>query len=439
MAEPTRSNADDSAHKAERSATYREVFAVGEFRALFGAYLLSLVGDQLAKVGLSILVFERTGSAPLAALTFAVGYLPWLLGGTLLSALADRLPRRSVLIACDLLRGGLIGLMVIPGMPLWLLVLVLLIASLLTPPFEAARSALLPDLLEGDRYAVGISVSNMTSQLAQVGGFVAGGALVAVVGARGALAIDAATFVLSAGLIAVGLHRRAAPIADRERPRSLWSDTGDGLRFIAGNRELLILMLVLWVTAAFTFAPEGLAVPLAAELGADSTAAGLLLAANPLGLFVGGFVVGRLLRPARRERLMRPLAVLSVVTLIPVAFLPDLPVILVLYVVSGVGTAFMIPLNVRLIATVPVHLRGRTFGVANTALQSAQGIAVAAAGLGAEIAAPSTVVSASGMLGLVAVALLWRASPNHSTHAGGSAGGSARDRRPGPRLFRSRS
>ena len=87
-----------------RQATFREVFAVAEFRPLFGTFLLSTAGDELARVALTVLVYQRTDSPLLSALTFAIGYLPWLLGGPLLSTIADRFPRHRVLIATDVAR-----------------------------------------------------------------------------------------------------------------------------------------------------------------------------------------------------------------------------------------------------------------------------------------------------------------------------------------------
>ena len=77
---------------AERVA-YRDVFAVAEFRALWLAQLLSVAGDQLARVALTVLVYDRTRSALLAAVTYAATIIPVFAGGILLSGLADRLPR----------------------------------------------------------------------------------------------------------------------------------------------------------------------------------------------------------------------------------------------------------------------------------------------------------------------------------------------------------
>ena len=86
-----------------RPATFREVFGVREWRALFATFLLSTIGDELARVALTVLVYARTGSPLLSALAFAISYVPWVLGGPVLSALADRLPRHRVLIGTDAL------------------------------------------------------------------------------------------------------------------------------------------------------------------------------------------------------------------------------------------------------------------------------------------------------------------------------------------------
>src|ERR671911_2563298 len=103
---------------AERPATYRSLFADREFRALWIAQTISLTGDQLARVAIAFLVYDRTRSALVTALVYAVTYLPWLIGGPLLGGLADRYPRRGVMVACQLLSAVLVALMAVPGMPL---------------------------------------------------------------------------------------------------------------------------------------------------------------------------------------------------------------------------------------------------------------------------------------------------------------------------------
>jgi MFS family permease len=396
-----------------RPATFREVFAVREFRPLFGTFLLSTAGDELARVALTVLVYQRTSSPLLSAMTFAIGHLPWLLGGPLLSALADRLPRHRVLIAADVTRAALLGLMAIPGTPLPILLGLLFLVSLCAPPFESARSALMADVLEGDRYAVATSLTNITLQLAQVVGFLAAGALVAVLSPSAALLIDGATFAVSALWLAAGLKRRPAPVAEGgEGKRTLWQDTGDGLRLIGRSPRLLAIMGVLWIGTLFAYASEGVAAPLVEELGHRTTAIGVLLAANPLGVTIGGLVVARLVAPARRERLVVPLVVLSLAPILAAGLVAVLAepselafaLVVGLLFVSGLGASWLIPLNVSFVQAVPGAYRGRAFGVAVSGLYGVQAIGALLAGLGAEGLSASGVLALSGGVGLLAVA-----------------------------------
>jgi MFS family permease len=169
---------------------------------------------------------------------------------------------------------------------------------------------------------------------------------------------------------------------------------------------------LLWIATLFTYAPEGVAAPWTDEFGKGATALGLLLAANPLGVTVGGLVVARLVPPHRRERLVVPLVVLSLapVALAGVAGLVLGPgslsfgVVLGLMFVSGLGAAWLIPLNVSFVQAVPSAFRGRAFGIAVSGLYGVQALGALTAGLAAEGVSASGAVALSGALGLVAVA-----------------------------------
>ena len=393
-----------------RPATFREVFAVREFRPLYGTFLLSTMGDELARVALTVLVYQRTSSPLLSAVTFAISFLPWLIGGPFLSSLADRLPRHRVLIASDAVRALLVAGMAIPGTPLPVLLGLLFLVAVCAPPFESARSALMADLLEGDRYAVASSLTNISLQLAQVFGFLAAGALLAVLHPSGALLVNAATFLISALWLARGLERRGAPDAEG-CVSSVWRHTAQGLRLVRRTPRLLAIIALLWVGTFFAYGWEGLATPLVDELDRGTTGLGLLLAANPLGVTVGGLIVARLVRPELRERLVPFLVVLSLAPLGLAGLLAALAgpgavpfaVVVALMFVSGLGGAWLIPLNVSFVQAVPSAYRGRAFGVAVTGLNGMQGLGVLAAGLVAEGVAPSVVVALCGAVGLVAV------------------------------------
>jgi len=299
----------------EERSSYREVFAVGEFRALWSAQVLSYAGDQFAQVAIVILVYGRTHSAFLTALAYALTYLPPIAGGPLLSGLADLFPRRRVMIVCDVLRVGTVGLMAIPGIPFAALCVLLFCTVLTGVPFSSARTALMPDVLPGDKVLLGSAVGNITYQASQILGFVAGAAVVAILDPHNTLGIDAATFGMSALIVLFVVRARPSPGREGAARPSLWSVSADGIRIVFGSRMLLTLLLFGWL-AGFYIVPEGLAAPYARSLHGSTLTVGLLMAAMPLGMVIGAFLLGRVAAPSERIRMMGWLAVLSCAPLI---------------------------------------------------------------------------------------------------------------------------
>src|SRR5437762_8928245 len=113
------------------------------------------------------------------------------------------------MIVCDVLRAVMIATIGLLHLPIPATLALLFSAALLNPPFEAARSALLPRILDRDRYVVGLAAQNSTGQGAQVVGYLLGAALGAV-NPRLALLIDATTFVASGVLIGLRVRNRPA-------------------------------------------------------------------------------------------------------------------------------------------------------------------------------------------------------------------------------------
>ena len=273
----TESNPHGTLHIAR--ATFGDVFAVGEFRALWLSQLLSVIGDQLARVALTLLVYDRTHSALLAAVTFAASVVPIFLGGITLAGVADRLPRRRVMIICDVLRAAGVLAMAVPGMPLAALVALLFTVTMVGTLFSSARAAVYPEILSGDRYLLGNAVTLTTNQLAQVVGFAAGGLIVGFAGVRTSLLADAATFAASALLIRIWVHARPASRPPQERSPSRLADMLTGARLVFALPALRTPMLLGWL-AAFYNAPEGIAAPLSRSVHSGSAAAGLILAVS---------------------------------------------------------------------------------------------------------------------------------------------------------------
>jgi MFS family permease len=391
--------------------SYRSVFAVAEFRALWLSYVLSAGGDRLALVAMTLLVYARSKSPLLAAITFASGFVPYLFGGFFLSGLADRLPRRTVMVGCDVSRALLVGLMLAPNLSLGALIALLYVVTLIQPPFDAARSAIVRDIMDAGRYPLAAAVLQSTSRVVIVGGAAAGGLLVALFGARPALAADALTFVASALLILLGTRARpaAASSGDPDGQNPLAQIVG-GARLVFGDPALRTLMCLGWLSA-FSEVPEGLAAPYAGKLGGGAVAAGLLIAFSQLGSAVATPVFTKKIGPLTRLKWMGPMAVLSCAVLIVAVARPGLAPSMALFALANVFTMYQIAANTAFVERIPNERRAQAFGLANAGIVVGQGVAFAIAGAAAEVVPPSTVVALSGGLGaLIAcgLALRWR-------------------------------
>ncbi len=387
-------------------AGWREVFGVAEFRTLWLAQTQSRVGDQLARVALALLVYERTESAGLTALVYALTLLPPLVTAPLLAGLADRYSRRTVMVAVDVARAAFAGLMAIPGMPLPLLAALVVAMTCLQPLFAAARNATLPSVLTGDRFAVGLGIVTATDGLAQVAGFTAGGLMVVWAGGpHVALAANAVTFLLSAALLRWGLrpHRPGGAGGGPARRPSGFALAG--VRLVVGDRRLLGLVSLIWLFGLY-LAPEALAAPYAAQIGADASAVGLLMAADVAGSVVGAALVTRV-RPPWRDRLTVPLAVAAGLPLVATVAGPPLPVTVALWALSGLLATYMVLAQVTFTEELADEMRGRAIGFASAGLQSAQGVGVLLAGGLAELMSPSVAVAACAAAGSLGAVLIW--------------------------------
>jgi MFS family permease len=391
--------------------TFRDVFAVTEFRALWLAQLLSVVGDQLARVALTILVYDRTRSALLAAITFVVSIVPTFVGGVTLAWLADRYPRRGVMIASDLARAVLVLVMAIPHTPLAGMVALLFVVTLIGAPFTSARAAIYPDVLHGEKYVMGTAVTLTTYQFAQVLGFAVGGAVTGFFGTGRSLIIDAGTFVASALIVRAWVRWRPAPaVADvGHHERSRLAGILGGVRLVFGRPALRTPMLFGWL-AAFYNAPEGVVTPLARDLGGGAITVGVILAAEALGETVGAIVLSRFVAPPKRLRLMGPLAVAACAVLVLFFWHPGLAVSLLILFASGLCGSYQIAANAAFVSATPQEQRSQAFGLAQGGISLSQGSVIILAGVAADHYAPALVIAIAGTVGAVvalAIAISW--------------------------------
>jgi hypothetical protein len=389
--------------------SFRDVLGMGEFRAVWLAQLASIAGDQFAKLAVAVLVYERTGSALLAAAAFAATVVPMFAGGLLLGWVADAFPRRTVMVVADGVCAALVAVMALPGMPLWGLLVLLGVVSLAFEPFLAARAATNREVLGAARFQVGIAITMSTYQVAQLAGFALGGVVAGVAGPRPALLIDAASFAVSALLIRIGVAQRPAPGGHGgrriERPTIV-----AGWRVVFAHPAARVAMGLMWL-AAFFAAPEGVSVPLAKTFGGGAATAGLLLAAMTAGAALGPLVWTRLVPEEPRMRWTGVSAVAASGVLVAFAVPPPLGWALAILAASGACTGYIASASGALFGAVPDEQRGTASGVVGAGMVGGQGLMLLVAGALAQAVSPALAVAACGAAGVAAgipLALAWR-------------------------------
>ncbi|MGA4991763.1 MFS transporter [Nonomuraea bangladeshensis] len=390
-----------------KGATFGEVFAVKEFRVLFGSFVLLIAGDVVKMLALSVLVYARTGSAGLSAAAYMAGWLPFIVGGLFLLSLADRVAPRALMIAGEVVRAVTCLVLAYAELPVWALLALVLVTGLFSPVFMAARAAMLPEVLPGDAFVLGRSVLNVASASAQIVGLAAGGAFLAITGPSGGLAVTSALSVVAAVVLRVGLpHRPARVVREAGRVLSGWGDAvRETLRVnrrLVGDRRVRGLLLAQWLPCVCVAGAEAMVVP---YLGGEGQA-GMVLAAAAGGMAVSEFVVGRFARPELRERLSLPLAVLLGAPWVGFALAPGVGWAAALAALGAAGLAYQLGLQRRFVDAVPEETRGQAFGLQSAGLMTGQALGAAAVGALGEAAGPATAIAVAGVAGiLVALAL----------------------------------
>ncbi|MFE6700620.1 MFS transporter [Streptomyces sp. NPDC057718] len=395
-AEPTQVN-----HRA----TYREVLAEPRFRLLFSTRAVAITADALRITTFSVLVFSSTGSALLSAVAFGIGFIPQLFGSLLLGSLADRLPPRALITGGYALTCATALLLAVVRMPVAASLGVVALVSLATPVFHGASSRLVAQSLKGDAYVLGRSLSNVASAGAQLLGLALGGAAVAALGPRRALAVSAVLYVGCALAIRIRLPR-LQPAAFGGTPGSTRGSTGgdsgadrgagggaagggagggaaddgavraslQGAGLLLRDRKVRRLMLAQWLPVALVAGAEGLVVAYAGERRFAPGRYAVLMGCLPVGMLVGDLLVGRFLRPRTRERLVVPLAALAGLPLIGFAAEPGVGVSACLLLISGLGYAYGLGLQRPFLDALPQNGRGQAFGLLGSGSMTLQGV-----------------------------------------------------------------
>ena len=366
----------------------------------------------------------------LATGIYVANTVPAMLLGTVAGVWADRWPKRTVMVASNGLRAGLVmlaPLTLLPG-PMWLglswgywaLVAMTFFESVLTQFFAPAEQAAIPLLVSYPQLLAANSVYQATSMAATIVGFALGDPILRLL--RTLLAqvgIPGGEFVLLPlcyGAAAVAIAGIEIPEPPRvPRTISVWEEIGEGLQVLRERPKVRSAMLQLVLLYSLLAALYVLAISLAAEIGGlGPTRFGVLLAMSGLGLAVGALAMAQLgERFSRRGLASAGLGTIAWCLVLLGQLRGHLVFTLLLCGLLGVGAALLaIPAQTTIQEDTPENQRGRVFGLQNNLINIALSLPLVLAG---------TVVSRYGLLpvlwGLAAIAAIaalserpWRSS-----------------------------
>lgn len=368
---------------------------VAPLAGLIAGHVISLTGNVLTLIALPLYVLAETGSAAATGVAGFFATLPVVIGGSLGGVLVDRFGYRRSSVVADLVSSVTIAAVPVLdrtiGLPFWALLALVFTSGLLDSPGQTARIALLPEAAVTAGWPIERAVGwfEASERAARLFGAPVAGLLVAAFGALTVLAFDAVTFVVSAALISVLVPAalKAAPGDESELPDGYWRQLGAGFRFIAGDRLLRAIVLLVVVTNLFDAAKSTVLLPVYAdtELG-GAVAFGLLVGAMGAGSLTGSLVFG-----AIGHRLPRRLtfAVAFTVAGGPLYFgyaagLP-LPALLGLTALTGFFAGAINPiLGIAQLERIPAGMRARVYGLVNAGCWAAMPLGALLAGLAVE-------------------------------------------------------
>ncbi|MEU7555258.1 MFS transporter [Streptomyces sp. NPDC044571] len=364
------------------------------FTAVLAANTVSIAGSSLTLIGVPWFVLQTTGSAGRAGVVAFCATLPVVVAALVGGPVIDRIGRRRVSAASDLICGlavGAIPLLHYAGLlEFWMLCALMAVGGLVHTPGLTARGVLLPSLAEhsGTTLTRAAGLYDAVSRGARMIGAAVAGLLIAVFGAEAVLLLDAATFAVSALLVAAFLRGVPAadpqPAADKVSFAGYRAELAEGWTFLTRSRLLLGITLMVMMTNGLDQGWSSVLLPVhGREALGGATALGLLIS-----LFGGSALLGALLygwwgeRFPRRTVFAAAFLVSGSTRYVVAALAGSTLPLAVTMALAGLGAGMLNPILTTVVyEKVPEELRSRVAGVSTAGCELTMPLGGLAAGL----------------------------------------------------------
>lgn len=334
------------------------------YRRYFAGQAVSLVGTWMQTVAQAWLVLELTGSGTALGLVAAAQFLPILLLAPYGGVLADRLDKRTILIATQAALGAMaltLGVLVVTGaVRLWMVVVLALLLGIATALDNPARQAFAQEMVGAGGLRNAVSLNSVLVNTARAVGPAVAGVLIATIGTGPCFLINAASYV---AVVVALLGMDVDALVRSPRQDRGPGQVRQGLRYVARTPDLLIPLMMLAVVGTLAYEFQ-VVLPLLARGPLDGGAGtyGMLTSAMGAGAIVGGLVVA-----GRGGTGLRALTLASAVfglAILAAAAAPSVPVALIaLTVVGATSVTFLAVGNTTLQLTSEPRFRGRVMAL----------------------------------------------------------------------------
>ena len=396
-----------------------DILRLRDFRNVFIAQSVSVFGDGITPVALTFAVLDLTGSGTDLGLVLAAQSVPLVLLALVGGVWADRLPRAALMMASDLIRAVvqiIAAVLLLTGSAqIWQLAVLAACHGGAEAFFRPAAGAILPQLVPAPRLQQANALMGMSDNFGWMVGPAVAGTLVAVIGPGGAIAIDGATFLVSAAFLAA---LRVPAVVKTEAVQGFFAELRAGWREVKSRTWLWVMLLRVCLVLCIVIAPFQILGPLGLrEEGYGAVAWGWLQAVFSAGMIVGMAIALRY-RPKRPMITVALTGSTAAAAPLALAIFGDPWVLGGVYGLRGVGVGILVAVwNTTLQTQIPKESLGRVTAwdwMSSLALWPA-GLAVA--GPLAQAFGVTTMCWITGGLGLLAsfwvllVKDVWRLRP----------------------------
>lgn len=294
---------------SETKIGYKAVLTQKEYLKLIAASLINRFGDSIDAIAFTWIVYEQTKNAAWSAIIFGANMLPSMLITPLAGAWVEGRKKKNILIVTDLLRALCVAFIATAYLLGFLQAWMMLAVTLLISTAEAFRSpagtALTPQVLASEYYEYGTSLHTTLIRIVELAGTAIAAGIIALIGSAGAIYVDMATFLLSAGIICLVHTHEDLPARQSFDANAYVSTLKEGFRYVGSTPSIRFVCMICLLLNMLLVPLNSLQAPMVNELfGGGAEILSIISIGFTLGMLLGSLTYPLVQQKLRERQLL---------------------------------------------------------------------------------------------------------------------------------------